>query len=197
MKRLFLLLLTGFFLRAANAQIQLGVKGGVDFSTITGQYYGQAQTLAGFNVGALISLPLFNKFTLQPEIVYSSEGAKTTEVNVTTNLVNNYLNFPVLIKYNNATGIFVETGPQVGYLLNAKLKIPNFNEDEKPNDKNLDFSWVFGLGYLFKDLNLGIDARYNLGLSNFIDQNYIGNATNNVIEVGVFFVFGIKAEGGK
>ena len=196
MKWLFLLLVTGFSLTTANAQIKLGIKGGADFSTITGDYFGTNKTLVGFNAGAIVSLPLFSKFTLQPELVYSNEGALTTQANVETTLANNYMNLPILFKYNNPTGIFVETGPQMGFLSNAKLKFSNdFLEDEKPNFTRTDYSWVFGVGYLIKDANLGIDARYNLGLRNFVNVSYYGNgyATNNVIQVGLFFLFGIKA----
>jgi hypothetical protein len=49
------------------------------------------------------------------------------------------------------------------------------------------------LGYFFKDLGLGIDARYNLGLSNFYSLSYNGQASNNVFQVGVFCLFGLKA----
>lgn len=193
MKKVFLLLLTGSSIAAAHAQIKLGIKGGVNFSTINSGDFGQVNMITSFHLGGLASLPLPRNFSLQPELFYSAQGAKSTEVGVTANLNLNYLNFPVLLKYNNPTGFFAETGPQVGSLLAAKLKFPEFNEDEKSSYKSTDWSWVFGLGYFFKDLGLGIDARYNLGLSDFINLSYNGEARNNVFQVGVFCLFGLKA----
>ncbi len=199
MKKLFLLLLTGSSIVATHAQIKLGIKGGVNFSTINivstinSEDFGKVSIIAGLHLGALASLPLISHFSLQPELFYSAQGAKSTEVGVTANLNMNYLNFPVLVKYNNPTGFFAETGPQVGSLLAAKLKFPEFNEDEKSGFKSTDWSWAFGVGYFFKDLGLGIDARYNLGLSNFIDLSYNGQARNRVFQVGVFCLFGLKA----
>ncbi len=199
MKKLFLLLLTGSSIAATHAQIKLGIKGGVNFSTINivstinSEDFGNVSTIAGFHLGALASLPLISNFSLQPELFYSAQGAKSTELGVKANLNMNYLNFPVLVKYNHPTGFFAETGPQVGSLLAAKLKFAEFNEDEKSGFKSTDWSWVFGVGYFFKDLGLGIDARYNFGLSNFIDLSYNGQASNRVFQVGVFCLFGLKA----
>jgi hypothetical protein len=52
--------------------------------------------------------------------------------------------------------------------------------------KTVDFSWSAGLGYLTYS-GLGVDARYNFGLSNIND---FGTATvhNNVFQVGLFYL---------
>lgn len=192
MKRVYLLFLIVSSAAAANAQVLLGVKGGANFSTITGKDYGTVKTIAGLNAGVLASFPLTNRFSLQPEFMYSGEGAQSTEDNITGTLHLHYLNIPVLFKYNNASGVFVETGPQLGLLLKAEFQFANFSEDEKPNFTSSNFSWAFGLGYLFKGVNLGVDFRYNLGLSNFIEDTYTGNARSNVIQAGIFYLFSIK-----
>jgi hypothetical protein len=193
MKRLFFLFLIGFSVPAVNAQVLLGVKGGINFSTITGRDYGEVKTITGLNAGILASIPLFSRFSLQPELAYSGEGAQSTEDNVTGTLHLHYLTIPILFKYQNSTGIFLETGPQLGHLSKAEFQFTNFSEDEKSNFQSTDFAWAFGIGYLFKGVNLGVDARYNLGLANFIADSYIGNAKNNVMQVGLFFLFSIKA----
>jgi hypothetical protein len=52
--------------------------------------------------------------------------------------------------------------------------------------KSTDVAWTFGLGYLTYS-GLGIDGRYNLGLSNI---NKAGGNTlkNNVFQVGLFYM---------
>ncbi|HZK62489.1 MAG TPA: hypothetical protein VFC34_00010 [Puia sp.] len=47
-------------------------------------------------------------------------------------------------------------------------------------------------GILNQFVEAGIDARYNLGLSNIIKESDIGTAKNSVIRVGIFYLFGEK-----
>ncbi len=72
---------------------------------------------------SLASIPLFSTCSLQPEVLYSGQGAKFSDSLVTGKLNYGYLNVPVLFKYQHASGLFAETGPQVGFLLSAKEKV--------------------------------------------------------------------------
>lgn len=190
MKKLYLLLLTVFSLAAASAQVQFGVKAGANFSTFTGDNTDDAKTKVGFNAGALVALPLFNEFSLQPEVVYSGQGFKVSGQGISGTFSANYLNVPVLFKYNNPTGFFLQTGPQIGFLMSAKAKSGGQTEDEKDLFNSTDFSWAFGLGYLVKSVNVGIDARYNLGLSNIAKDSGDEKVKNSVFQVGLFYLFG-------
>lgn len=191
MKKLYLLLLTVFSLAAADAQVQFGVKAGANFSTLTGDNSEGIKTKVGFHAGALVSLPLFNEFSLQPEVVYSGQGYKFSGSGFTGTGSNSYVNVPVLFKYNNPTGFFAETGPQVGFLISAKAKMDGQdNVDTKDAYNSVDFSWALGIGYLIKPMNIGIDVRYNLGLSNVVKDSNAGSAKNSVFQVGVFYLFG-------
>jgi hypothetical protein len=191
MKKLYLLLLTVFSLAAADAQVQFGVKAGANFATLTGDNSDGVKTKVGFNAGALVSLPLFNEFSLQPEVVYSGQGYKYSGAGFSGTASNSYINVPVLFKYNNPTGFFAETGPQVGFLMSAKAKMDGQdNVDIKDEYNSVDFSWALGIGYLIKPMNIGIDVRYNLGLSNVIKESNGGSAKNGVFQVGVFYLFG-------
>jgi hypothetical protein len=58
------------------------------------------------------------------------------------------------------------------------------------NNKPYDFSWVFGLGYKMPKMNLGIDARYNLGLTTVNEPT--GDPAknkNSVFQFGIFYLF--------
>jgi len=190
MKKLYLLLLTVFSLAAANAQVQFGVKAGANFSTFTGDNSEGVKTKVGFNGGAFVALPLFSSFSLQPEVVYSGQGFKVDEQGASGSLNANYLNIPVLFKYNNPSGFLAETGPQLGFLMSAKIKSGGQSEDYKDFLNSTDFSWAFGIGYLVKSVNIGIDARYNLGLSNIAKDSGDEKVKNSVFQVGLFYVFG-------
>ncbi|MDP4217304.1 MAG: hypothetical protein Q8927_13970, partial [Bacteroidota bacterium] len=60
-----------------------------------------------------------------------------------------------------------------------------------------DFSWAIGAGFLLP-MNLGIDARYNIGLANIAkDQSNGQSIKNGVIQIGVFYLFGERPSGKK
>ena len=76
MKKLALVILAGISFATANAQFQFGAKGGFNFSTLSGSDIQDAKTLVNFNVGVFARLPLIDRLSLQPELVYSVQGAK-------------------------------------------------------------------------------------------------------------------------
>lgn len=175
---------------AVNAQVQFGAKAGANFATLTGDDVEDAKTKVGLNLGLFARLPLTESIKLQPELVYSMQGAKDdTEGDASLNF--NYINVPVMFQYHTTSGFFVETGPQVGFLTSAKFKFEDEDVDIKDEFKGVDFSWGFGLGYQLP-AGFGVNARYNLGLSN-IAEDFEGetpNIKNSVIQVGVFYTFG-------
>jgi hypothetical protein len=191
-KLVFLVFTTGVFF-TASAQIQFGVKAGANFATLAGNGSEGATTKVDFHGGGFVHIPLVNSFFLQPELVYSRQGAKATSDGVVFNINQNYLNIPVLAKYQHSSGLYGETGPQLGFLLSANVSAEGTSQDVKSSYKSTDFSWAFGVGYKIPLMNAGIDARYNLGLSNIAATEVSGySVKNNVFQLGVFYMFGGK-----
>jgi hypothetical protein len=195
-KRLILLVIAACSLATVNAQIQFGVKAGLNLAnvSISGDNSGNSYAMKpDFHVGALVSIPAFSSFTVQPEVVFSGQGSKVTDNDPsdpsgTYNL--QYLNVPVLLKYNASCGFFGETGPQFGILLSANAKQGGNSVDIKSSLKSSDFAWVFGVGYVLP-VNVGFDVRYNLGLQNLAsDASNGGSIKNGVFQIGVFYMFG-------
>jgi hypothetical protein len=195
MKKTVVLIFATVLFISANAQVQFGVKGGVNLANVTVSSdlssggTASPSSLTSFNAGILASIPLFNSFTLQPEAVYSGQGAKETESGVSGTINYDYINVPVLFKYNHSSGLFAETGPQVGFLTAAKVSAQGASQDIKNETQSVDFSWAFGLGYKIPDINLGIDLRYNLGLTNVEKGTATGTAKNSVFQFGLFYLF--------
>ena len=176
---------------SVKAQVEFGAKVGANFSTLTGSDVHNANTKVGFQGGVLADVQLAGSFWLQPEVNFSMQGAKVESGGNEYTLRHNYLNVPLLLKYKDESGLFAETGPQLGVLLTAKASANGLTSDVKSSFKSTDFSWAFGVGYLVKEINAGIDVRYNLGLTN-IEANGSGtNGTmkNSVFQVGVFYLF--------
>jgi hypothetical protein len=222
-KKTVILLLTVFSLAlTTQAQVQMGVKGGLNFSEMmtsgspTTLVNGNPQSLryypfTTFHGGVFFSIPLAKKWIFQPEVVYSMQGATSKPetnylVSATEDYRLGYLNVPLLIKYKLPVGFFAETGPQVGLLLSAKINetqvgdASDIHYNVKSQLKSTDLSWVLGVGYC-SPFNVGFDVRYNLGLNDINQATATGLANapipnssikNSVVQVGVFFIFGEK-----
>ena len=190
MKRLALLFIAASSFAMANAQFAFGVKAGGNFSTLTGDVAG-AQTLFGFNAGVYVKLPIARGVSLQPELVYSTQGADFEESDGTLHEHLNYVNVPILLKFAHRSGLYLETGPQLGFLATAADKIAQNSADVKSDFKSADLAWVFGFGFKVPHSPMGFDFRYNAGLSNIVDQaqtGFTGSARNGVFQIGITYV---------
>ena len=122
---------------------------------------------------------------LQPEVNYSMQGAKYPELGKEKI---SYVNVPVLLQYMFDGGAKLETGPQIGFVTSAKLeRFSGGTFDVKQQFENADVSWVIGLGYM-TNAGLGVDARYNLGLMNIVNDAQ-HNVKNRVWQFGLFYQF--------
>lgn len=191
MKRVIVLLLCVTSFAAANAQVGFGGKAGVNLATFSGDVE-DVKMKIGYYVGGLVQIPVSESFIIQPELVFSAQGAKDdTDDDVKANF--NYLNIPIMAKYQSTSGFFAETGPQIGFLMSAKMKAGDTDVDVKEYYKSTDFNWAFGLGYQMAS-GFGVNARYNLGLSNIYDQDVDGEKVrNSVFQIGVSYVLGKSA----
>jgi hypothetical protein len=138
----------------------------------------------GLNIGGLAHIHLSQNWAVQPEVVYSMQGAEFpngTKVKV------NYVNIPVLGQYMFGEGFRVQTGPQLGILTSAKGKLNDVEIDYDNAVKSTDFAWAFGAGYISKS-GLGVDARYNLGISD-ISKTESTDQKNRVWQLGLFYQF--------
>src|SRR5690606_14589683 len=148
----------------------------------------------GFHVGAVAEIKFNDKFSLQPEVLYSAQGAKEKGEG-DGKMNNDYINIPIMAKYYFVEGFSIEAGPQVGFLMKSEAKGENASVDTKDFYKSVDFGLGIGLAY---DLPMGlfVNARYNIGLSKINEDFDFGGITvetedlkNNVIQIGVGFKF--------
>ncbi|HEV2481470.1 MAG TPA: porin family protein [Puia sp.] len=203
MKKLVLILIAGVSFATAHAQIQFGVKAGANLSNFTGNDAQGAKSLAGFNGGVYADIPIVKSFSFSPEILYSGKGAKWDATGFTPaySIHANYLDIPLLVKYKHSSGFNVETGPQVGFLLSAKAKEQGTSVDDKSAFNSTEFAWDFGIGYDLSSIPVGIEFRYNLGISNVENNSNnsgggstsTGTAHNSVFQLGLrYTLFGSK-----
>lgn len=182
---MFALLCTGIIFAQ---QAQLGIKGGLNVSTMTNDAGYNWGSKVGFNAGLLAHIRMTPDLALQPEVQYSTQGAKYTVSDGEHSLDLNYINIPVQLQYMFRSGFRIQTGPQIGFLTNVKDELGNAETGYFTNQdfKSVDFSWSVGLGYVGYS-GLGVDARYNFGLSNI---NNAGPAIrhNDVFQLGLLYM---------
>lgn len=179
-----------------NAQT-FGVKGGANFSSVKGITGLDQKGKIGFYAGVVMNVPLAAEFNIQPEVLYSNLGAKTTG-NIASTIHLDYISVPVMIQYNVLPQLYLEAGPQFSFLLDSRVTSDNAAVEEagnelvkKDNLKGFDFGAGIGAGYYFTP-NIGLTARYIAGLTD-IAKNRSGDdsnrARNNVFQLGLAYKF--------
>lgn len=187
MKKIIIFTASLFLFATAKTQDpHFGIKGGLNASSLNMDGATQ-QTRIGFNAGAFAHIHTSLNWSIQPEIMYSSEGARISLAggNLTAKYRLNYLNFPVLLQYMFNNGLRVEGGAQFGVLLSAKDKVGNEIRDIKDHFQTTSVSIPLGVSYLTRK-GYGIDVRYVFGLSNIsADENR--TMQSNVFQFDIFY----------
>lgn len=186
--------------------MNFGVKAGANLSNLSGDVE-DTKSLFGAHIGAFVEFKFTDNMAFQPELLYSMQGAKSessyTETGVTVNeestLKLGYINIPLMFKYYATEALYIEAGPQVGFLMSAKedwstsatfggeTESESGEDDVKDAFKSIDFGFNLGAGYNITE-NLSLGLRYNLGLSNIADSDDV-KIKNGVFQFAVAYKF--------
>lgn len=172
-----------FFSVVSAQDFDFGVKGGINVASIGGGTYvgfGGLGSKVSFHLGGVAVVPISEKFAVQPEVLYSSQGTKWSFVGG-NNLKLDYVNLPILCKYFIIKGLSAEAGPVVGLLLSTNAEKEDYN--------SLDVA--FGIGASYK-LNNAIffSLRYNKGLTDINKNEAITVSNqNNVFQISAGYAF--------
>jgi hypothetical protein len=156
-----------------SQETKYGVRIGTNISNLDydGNPVNSNEHRNGFVFGAFVDFGITESFGVMTELQFSPEGSNNEEFDT------DYLNLPVIAKYQFFNKLSIGVGPQVG------LKV------HKKNDgfKNFVFSGVGFAEFMITD-ELGIDARYIYGLSNvFDDELETIEAKAGVIQIGISY----------
>ncbi|PIB31727.1 hypothetical protein BFP78_07575 [Gaetbulibacter sp. 5U11] len=209
-----LILSTALFisgLALVNAQsdskdVQLGIKGGLNSATISGDDFGDLDSRTSFNAGLVAEIPLTERLSFQPEVLYSGQGFDVREIDQ-DNIVDtdenieyqlDYIQVPLLLKAYIVKGLSVEAGPQFGFKIHEEFDYqPNSDGGDIGIDsddsyvKDFDTSIALGAAYKF-DNGFFLSGRYNLGVTDIFEDGtpFEGvDAKNNVWQFGIGFMF--------
>lgn len=200
MKRTTCLLLFFFVMfiydRLPAQQISAGVKGGPTFTNLkVDDGVAENQNAVGFHIGGFL-LYRISAFSYTAEIEYSLQGCKVKADGEYMRTFAQYINVPILVKYDIIPEISLQLGPQIGLLTCMKS---DYNPVEKqPFDeqrytkayKKTDFGIVGGIGY--ESGKWLFDARYYYGLTDIADKPGLAETRNRVLSLSVGYKFYIR-----
>lgn len=181
---------------------QFGVKAGGNFSNLSADgSISESKGKMGYYAGVFMNLPVAENFSIQPEVLYNNVGSKTTyqftqSVKGESNLSLNYITVPVMIQYNFVPEFYMEAGPEVNFLVNAKstTKLDTSSsgaslvkELNKDNFNAVNFGMGIGAGFNITP-NFGINAKYVAGFNDITKTGEGKNKVNN-IQFGASFKF--------
>jgi hypothetical protein len=172
------------------AQLQVGLKAGVNVSNFTGGDFQNFETKSrvGFHGGGFLRW-MFGKVALQPELLFSTQGAKLDSAGTEKDYKVNYLNIPIMLQYEMNGGFYLEAGPQFGFKLDEDVPEDINSAEDFANSS--DVAIALGLGYHTK-MGFGLGARYNVGVSkvgNFETSNISPDFKNGVLQFSIFYTF--------
>lgn len=195
---------------------KFGAKAGLNYNNYSPEIEGSESQIA-YHFGGIVeySFNERNDITcLKAELLLSSEGFKFADsyVDESINSYNlerdvklTYLSLPILYKFRLVEKLYLESGPQVGYLISAKEnnkysfsdssigEASNDNGNIKEDYKPIKFQFVAGLGYLLTE-NISISARSVIGFTEIRKDTSLNTSTpetftNSIVQFSVGYIF--------
>lgn len=192
MKKLFLAVVAMMVSAATFAQNEVGQltiqpKVGVNIANITDA--DDADPRIGLAAGAEFEYGITDNIGLSAGVLYSMQGAKTTEDGADCTLKLDYLNVPILANFYVAKGFAVKLGVQPGFKLSSKAKAKGSGasvELDVDGIKSVDLSIPVGVSYQYQ--NIVFDARYNWGVTKIVEDS---DSKHSVFQITVGYKFSL------
>lgn len=202
------LLMMGY-VQLLNAQLGLGVRGGVNIATselevkIDDKWDTEWNDyMVGVNAGLVAEIGISDKFAFQPELNFIQKGYKFDITNGTTHTVTTTLNYfeaPMLMKGMFGPGYLkfnALLGPTFGYAFNGKVDSPEGKTDiDFDFVKRYDIGALAGIGISY-DTGNGIvfmDGRMLWGFTNLDDSANSDNVNwhNRGFNFGIGYMYNL------
>lgn len=163
-------------------KLQLGIKGGLNFSNIydsEGEEF-DAEGKFGFVGGLFLTIPIGKYLGVQPEVLYSQKGYKSTGSFLGTSYemkrTTNFIDVPILLQIKPVEFVTLLAGPQYSFMLKRKDEFTGgslsaVQEEEFKNDdlRNNILGVIGGADFNFENLVLGARVGWDLQ-NNFKDE---------------------------
>ncbi len=177
-----------FLFSISPLHAQLGIRGGVNLSSVSidsdGYNFDKINNRMGYQIGLSYSAPITTALRFRTGALFSAQGfrAKIGSDEFKSNF--NYFEVPLSFIYNfsaAANTIFVSFGPSFAVLLSADED----GLDIRDNINSTNLGFAAGAGYKFNRFSLG--ANYNLGFTNL--NNTDDNSSIRSKNINVYGIF--------
>ncbi|PWJ64221.1 Outer membrane protein beta-barrel domain-containing protein [Fibrobacter sp. UWB15] len=156
----------------ASAQVQMGGRAAVNFSTLWGDGASEKEIpwSLGLTAGAAAKVAVNEKVNIVPELDVDWRRQKNDEYTWNTWAIE----LPVLARYNVMPQMYFEAGPRFALLLSSELEQDLDNYVETTNFSKIDALNLFefgidvGIGYSVTPV-FDMSIRYGVGLTSIID----------------------------
>ena len=164
----------------ANAQFDLGIRGGLSSSQVkieesaNGLRISTGDNTFGYHLGAYSQITIKDKFVIMPEVLFTStggtldlsDGADFKEI---WELSYNRMDIPVTVGWKFLKILRVNAGPYVSFLLDADASFRGNNLDVKPNYQDVLWGYQAGLGLdIWK---FDVDLKYEGSFHSYHNDN--------------------------
>lgn len=195
------LFLTAAIVHSANAQspVSFGLKAGMNISNLHGSDM-EPDAKTGLLLGGVLEINLpATPFAIESGVYYSQKGAEAEDTDFTYKLKLDYIEIPVLAKFQlGPPGPITPTlgvGPYLGFNVNAEQELSGggMTGTEDVSDE-ISGTEVGGIASLGLDFNLGLtklnaSARYSYGFTSVWDDSDTESDRNAVFSVALGIMF--------
>ena len=167
-----------------------GVLAGINVATLGGSDAQNAGSRTGLAIGGSATFHITNQFGIEPELLFSQKGASETINATQATLKLDYIEIPVLARYDVSTRgpahPFFLAGPALAFEVSCNAEVSNGGQSASESCDNLnqqlegglskksfDFGGQLGAGVVFpagKKMNLSVSVRYTLGFVDTFDN---------------------------
>jgi hypothetical protein len=165
-------------------KMRVGIKGGLNIADVSNM--NGDNRLSG-HIGLFLQSRMNRNWSVQPELLYSGQGQQFKIVNEEFTLALSYIQIPVMFQYHPTRELFLEFGPQLGFLMAANIKNDDDRTEVDDAYNKVDVGLGLGIGIQATRM-LGFYARYNPGLADITDEDNRDHY-NRVGQIGMFIRF--------
>lgn len=158
--------------------VKFGIKAGLNYANLTGSEI-QTDAITSYHAGLVAEIKLTEGFSVQPELLYSTQGASYKNAGEEFRNELGYLSIPILAKISLNKAISLDLGPQASFLMSER------QEFDLEDSESFEFGLAAGLGLKITK-SIFLQGRYVLGLT---EASKDAQTKNSVLQVSAGILF--------
>jgi len=182
----------------AQKKVSPGIRAGINVATLSNI---NADFKTDFYAGGILSLNLAQRYTLQPELIYTRQGANNVafvdeesgESVGRENVTIQYLSLGVINKFYFVDGFHGLIGPSLDMKIGKNFPRFDFDDDDYGG---VDLGLSLGLGYTLP-IGLTVEGRFKTGMLDAFNNDYFLGlfddpddiSLNRVFQLGLSYSF--------